>query len=165
MHKINSKIKIDQNDVNLLINKTDGYCFYRVISQFYNQDEIYHICYRKELMVHINKKNDNDKIAYPYIFKKESLMLEYDEYFNEIKLAGTFAGEYEIINTSQILNCNLVIYRNPNFNHNLKLYKFEYETIIAENYIINPFKPIILIVWVNNNHYTLIIPKTENIKK
>ena len=74
-------------------------------------------------------------------------------------LAGTSVGHNEIINAFIVLQCNFVIYRNENFytnNNNI----FEIETIINKyDKHINPFLPIILLPWVNNNHFILILSK------
>ena len=105
-------------------------------------------------------KKDTDSINYPYIYKNENDILTWHEYFNELKLTGTFAGQYEIINTSLLYNCNIIIYRNNNYTDQEQNYSFQFETIINKytNYI-NPFASIILIGWVNNNHYVLLFPK------
>ena len=82
------------------------------------------------------------------------------EYFDELKLTGIFASQYELINTSILYNCNIIVYRNNQYNINDKNYKFSFETIINKyNDNINPFSLIILIGWVNNNHYILLVPK------
>ena len=74
-------------------------------------------------------------------------------------LAGTSVGHNEIINAFIVLQCNFVIYRNENFytnNNNI----FEIETIINKyDKHINPFLPIILLPWVNNNHFILLLSK------
>ena len=101
-----------------------------------------------------------DSIQFPNIYKNENNILTWHEYFDELVLTGCYAGQYEIINASILYNCNIVIYRNDNFNDDDKNYNFHFETIINQySETINPFIPIILIGWVNNNHYVLIFPK------
>ena len=53
-----------------------------------------------------------------------------------------------------------VVHNNEELN-----YTFTFETIInhSDNYF-NPFKPTILLGWVNNNHYVLLMTKNLNIE-
>ena len=75
-------------------------------------------------------------------------------------LAGTSVGHNEIINAFIVLQCNFVIYRNENFFTNNNI--FEIETIINKyDKYINHFLPIILLTWVNNNHFKLLLPKNN----
>ena len=165
MAKINGKQNLTEEDIDICPNSGGGNCFYKAISQFFFNTENYHIFYRKEISEYIEKKKDTDSINYPYIYKNEKDMLTWHEYFNELKLTGTFAGQYEIINTSLLYNCNIIIYRNNNYTDQDQNYSFQFETIINKysNYI-NPFASIILLGWVNNNHYVLLFPK-KNITK
>ena len=160
MAKINGKQNLTEADIEICPNSGGGNCFYKAISQFFFNTENYHIFYRKEISEYIEKKKDTDSINYPYIYKNEKDILTWHEYFNELKLTGTFAGQYEIINTSLLYNCNIIIYRNNNYTDQDQNYSFQFETIINKysNYI-NPFASIILIGWVNNNHYVLLFPK------
>jgi len=93
--------------------------------------------------------------------------LTYLEYFEELINTGNYAGKYDIINAKIKFNCNIIIYRNNKYNHNNNKYKFDFETIINKyKEDINPFIPMILIGWVNNNLYVLLFPKNyeeENI--
>ena len=129
-------------------------------SQFYYNTENYHIYYRKKISEYIESKKDTEIIEYPYIYKNENDILTWSEYFDELILTGNYAGQYEIINTSILFNCNIIIYRNNNYNMNDKRYNFNFETIINKKEdILNPFAYIILLGWVNNNHYVLLYPK------
>jgi len=95
--------------------------------------EEYHIYYRKILAELIDSKKQTDAIEYPYIYKNPN--------FNELIFTGNYAGQYDIINSSIILNCNRVIYKNENLNTNSKYYNLEYETIFNKyDEFINPFK-------------------------
>ena len=99
-----------------------------------------------------------------YIYKNTNNILTFLEYFNELVLTGNYAGQYQIINSSILFNCNIVIYRNENLNTNSKYYNLEYQTITNKyDEFINLFKPNILLVWINNNHYILLIPNNINI--
>ncbi len=164
MEKIQKKSIMTEKDVKLIDNRGEGKCFYKAISQFYYLTEEYHIYYRKILAELIDSKKQTDAIEYPYIYKNPNNIFTFLEYFNELIFTGNYAGQYEIINTSIILNCNIVIYKNENLNTNSKDYNLEYETIINKyDEFINPFKPIILLAWINNNHYILLIPNNINI--
>ena len=99
-----------------------------------------------------------------YIYKNTNNILTFLEYINELVLTGNYAGQYQIMYSSILLNCNIVIYRNENLNSNSKYYNLEYQTIINKyDEFINLFKPNILLVWINNNHYILLIPNNINI--
>ena len=166
MAKLNGKLNLTELDVDIIQNTGGGNCFYKAISQFYLGKEDYHIYYRKQIAQFIESKKAIDSINYPYLYKNEKVILTWHEYFDELKLTGTFAGQYELINTSILYNCNIIVYRNNKYNINDKNYTFTFETIINKyNDSINPFAPIILIGWVNNNHYVLLVPKNFQLNK
>ena len=50
--------------------------------------------------------------------------------FDELKLIGTYTGQYELINASILYNCNIIVYRNNKYDINDKNYTFSFETII-----------------------------------
>ena len=93
------------------------------------------------------------------MYKNNVEIIPYDQYFNELIITGTFAGQYELLNASMLLNCNIIIYKNENYDHSGITYNFIYETVISADDVLNPFKHLILIGWVNNNHYILLYPK------
>ena len=71
-------------------------------------------------------------------------------------------GEYEINNACIDLRINICIYR---LNENLSIknnYIFNYETCKSNGEELNPYLPIILIVWIRNNHYELLLPNNLN---
>jgi hypothetical protein len=81
-------------------------------------------------------------------------------------LTGSFAGEYEIINTAGLLNLNIFIYTNLNYSNSDDKFEFQFENLYTKkNSKLNPFIPTILIGWVNSNHFVLIIPKTITSKE
>ena len=159
MNIINSKLCLNQNDIKLCQNTGGGNCFFKVISQFYHNTEIYHAYYRKKLAFEINIIKNSEANKFPYIYKKNNETLTFADYFNQMIITGNFAGNYEIVKMSQILHCNIIIYNNFNFSEEDEKFKFDYETMISDNDILNPYYPIILIGWVNNIHYILIFPK------
>ena len=165
MPKIIIKNSQSERDIIIIPNSANGNCFYKSISQFYYNKEIYHIYFRKTIAEYIELNKQEECIKYPYIHKNEHDILTWHEYFNELILTGCYAGEYEIINASKIYNCNFIIYKNANYNYNDKNYNFVFQTIINQNeHSLNRFKPIILLGWVNNNHYVLLLPKNTNLE-
>jgi len=109
-NKIQNKSKLNQKDVNIIDNSGQGNLFYKAISQFYNLSENYHIYSRKIMSEYIDSKKQREAIEYPYISKSSNDIITFLEYFNELIYTGNFAGQYEILNMSIILNCNIVIY-------------------------------------------------------
>ena len=67
MNKINNKNELTENDVIIIENKADGNCFYHVLSQYFNENENYHIYYRKLIAQYIETKKHIEKIKYLYI--------------------------------------------------------------------------------------------------
>ena len=96
MYKIYKHLALNENDINILPNTGGGNCFYKSISQFYNFVEDDHIYYRKEIASFIDSIKTTEIIENPYIYKNEYDILTWEEYFNELKLTGNYAGEYEI---------------------------------------------------------------------
>lgn len=47
---------------------------------------------------------------------------------------------------------------NHNYNYEDYNFNFQYETAIIPQDIINPFLPIVLLGWVNGNHFILLYP-------
>ena len=134
-------------------NSGRGNCFYKCISQFYNNKETYLLYYRKKVCMCINNKKDIDQINYPYIYGNNNKWMTYMENFNKIIISGNFVEEYEIINTCIEFRCNIVIYKIDDIEVN-NVYK--YETIVSNGECLNPFLPIsikvILLTYQNNSH-------------
>jgi len=78
--------------------------------------------------------------------------------YNNINYTGAFIGQYEIINTCKALRCYVSIYNLNTNADNYDIFNYKYETMVTSNDIYNPFWPIILIGWVNHNHYELLLP-------
>ena len=111
MQKINTNNSLDERDIIVIPNSANGNCFYKTISQFYYNKEIYHNYFRKTIAEYIELNKQEECIKYPYIYKNEHDILTWHEYFNELILIGCYAGKYEIINASKIYNCNFIIYK------------------------------------------------------
>ena len=56
INKINNKININEKDITILDNKGDYNCYHRILSQYFNKTENFHIYYRKELSLFIEAK-------------------------------------------------------------------------------------------------------------
>ena len=65
--------------------------FYKALSQFYTNKKAYHIYYRKET---IENKKEIDKQNYPFIYVDKFTTLSYEDYFNNMILTDTYAGQY-----------------------------------------------------------------------
>ena len=87
------------------------------------------------------------------IYINKTQILRYNDYFKELIKTGNFAGQYEILNASDLLNINIVINKNFNYSMYNNKYIFDYETLINKDEIFNSFLPTILTDWVNGDHY------------
>jgi hypothetical protein len=81
-----------------------------------------------------------------------------DKYNNIIK-TGSCIGQYEILNTCIKLKINICIYKLETESSNYNKFSLKYETFLADNDTYNPFNPTILIAWISQNHYELLLPK------
>ena len=106
MNKIRNKQYLTQSEIEVVENDGDGNCFFTVLGKFFNSNEDFHIYFRKKLSLYIESKKQQDESAYPYIYKSEHIILTFKEYFEELCKTGTFAGEYEIINSAILFNIN-----------------------------------------------------------
>ena len=155
--QIKNKYNIKDTEVIQIPNSAGGNCFFKAISQFFNKTEIYHIYYRYKICKLIESKKHIDLINYPYIYGNNNTWLTYEQNFNNIIHTGGYVGGYEIINTCIAFRCNICIYK---YDDNMN--EYIYETIKSNQDQYNPFLPTILIAWINNNHYELLLPKTIN---
>ena len=104
MNIINSKLSLNQNDIKLCQNTGEGNCFFKVISLFYHNTEIYHAYYRKKLAFEINIIKNSEANKFPYNYKNNNETLTFVDYFNQMIITGN----YEIVKMSQILHCNII---------------------------------------------------------
>ena len=56
MNKIQNKQNLNQNEIDVIKNEGDGNCFFRVLSQFFNSNEDFHIYFRKRLALYVESK-------------------------------------------------------------------------------------------------------------
>ena len=93
LNQILNKEDLTQNDVIICGNSEKGNCFYKSLSQFYTNKETYRIFYRKETCKSIENKKEIDKKNYPFIYVDNFTTLSYEDYFNNMILTGTYAGQ------------------------------------------------------------------------
>ena len=80
-----------------------------------------------------------------------------------MKITGNFTGKYEILNVSLRIIYNIPIYRNGKYDQNDTKYIFNFKTIISPIKKINPFIPVTIIGWVNDNHLVFMLPNNNNL--
>ena len=158
LNKLLNKEDLTQNDIIICENSGKGNCFYKSLSQFYTNKETYHIYYRKETCKSIENKKEIDKKNYPFIYVDKNNTLCYEDYFNNMILTGTYAGQYELFNAAIKFKCNLFIYRQESHNLINNEFRYKYETLIVESEDYNPFYPLILLGWAGDTHYELLLP-------
>ena len=56
--KIDKKEILNQNDIFIIPNTGGGNCFYKCLSQFYNNTEEFHIYYRKIIAIYVESKKN-----------------------------------------------------------------------------------------------------------
>ena len=64
--KINKKENLSNKDVVQIPNTGKRNCFFKTLSQFYFNEESYHIYYRKIICEYINTIKANEAIEFPY---------------------------------------------------------------------------------------------------
>ena len=62
---------MNERDIIINQNSVNGNCFYKSISQFYYNKEIYHNYFRKTIAEYIELNKQEECIKYPYIYKNE----------------------------------------------------------------------------------------------
>ena len=175
--KPNKKSKEDNyrniESINYIIKKIepDGNCFYRAISYFYRDTEEDYTEFREIITSYIEEnmglyieyiadedvdipkeKENNDEF-------KQNKKLEYmKNYIKEAKKNGTYAGDIEISTAAILFGCNIRIYQQDYGNFSLIN---EFNQIVEQENNID--KDIINMLFINNNHFQLLIP--NNYKK
>ena len=64
MTKINRKENLNKNDIHIVPNTGGGNCYYKTLSQIYNNTEEYHIYYRKIIAIFVESKRSLDEQNY-----------------------------------------------------------------------------------------------------
>ena len=84
LKKILNKEDLIQNDIIICENSGKGNCFYKTLSQFYTNKEVYHIYYRKETCKSIENIKELDKQNYLFIYVDNFTTLSYEDYLNNM---------------------------------------------------------------------------------
>ena len=67
LQKMNNKNSLNEGDILVIPNSANGNCFYKSLSQFYYNKEMYHIYFRKKIAEYIELNKNEECIKYPYI--------------------------------------------------------------------------------------------------
>ena len=142
----------------------DGNCFYRSLCYFYRENQDEYNEFRELIVKYIDNNPDeylegvadedidilenDDEIT---ILNKKR---EYIKRYAEIALKdGEFAGDFEITTACTLFDCNIKLYILTNDGY--KLY-YRYNPLLLENI------QTINILFINNNHFNLLIPNELN---
>ena len=99
--------------------KSDGNCFFRAISYYMNNSEDYHNNYR-ELAYQICLNSLKEIKLFFWSDKEEETEIEIDlenkvdQYLNDLKEDGNWASDFEINKIAQLLEVNIVCYKEEN---------------------------------------------------
>jgi len=149
-HENISKDMIDIKDV-----EGDGNCFYRAISQFLLNNELFHQSIRDEIFKRAKKRDKNDLKGINLL---ENTNLSATNYINNMQFDGGFAGDYEISIAHKLYNINIAVYRFKDDN-DLSFIKFYNDDG-------NNNKNLLILVYINDNHYQLAYyKKKEKVKE
>ena len=127
---INDKIKF--NIFKQIQIYADGNCYYRALSKFMTDKEIYHPFYRNTIYNYIidNKKNFLDQDSYvDYLEHNINSVININEYIEKINTLDFYEGEVEIAATSKLFKINIYIFELNKDNE----YKFLYKHMHNEN--------------------------------
>ena len=134
----------------------DGNCFFRCLSKHIDKTENNYPYYRK--IIYEYTKNNKEILKY-FFYQLENendneYNKRYDNFIENIKNDKTFAINFEISAASVVLKRGIIIYKKePNGYNLINIYSADKNNDL-EN---------IFIVYVNNNHFNLIVQKDTNI--
>jgi len=132
----------------------DGNCFYRAISQFLSNDELSHQIIRDEIFKKAQKRERSDLKGISLL---ENCDLSATNYINNIQFDGGFAGDLEISIAHQLYDINIAVYQ-FNDDNNLSFIKLYNDG--RDNK-----KDLLILIYINNNHYQLAYYKKKVIKE
>ena len=132
----------------------DGNCFYRAISLFLLNNELFHQSIREEIFKKAQKREKNDLKGINLL---ENTDLSATNYINNMQFDGGFAGDYEISIAHKLYNINIAVYRFEDDN-NLSFIKFYNDDG-------NNKKNLLILIYINNNHYQLAYYKKKEKNK
>ena len=132
----------------------DGNCFYRLLSIYFTESQNHHQIFRE--IIYESAKTNKDKFI-SFFSDDETqtdqilVNMKYDNYLEEIKNDGFYAGNLELALASIIFKLNICIYTPT------EEIEKEYKHFTNIWFDINdPNYEIILILFSNNNHYSLL---------
>ena len=150
----------------------DGNCFYRAISYYFNKDENQYPNLRNTTYNYV-KNNLTQFYEYCYVenntyyidIEEEQKVHKYilDDYVENIKKNGFFAGFIEINAMSILINRPIIILENINFD-NIKFFYNKLSHFYNNEITKYEIKDYIFINFINKDHYQLLNPNLEFIK-
>ena len=161
---IKNNSDIPKSNLELYEVKKDGNCFYRVLSLYLTQDQNNHDVIRK-LIYQATKENKNN--LFPFFLnnnsdsERDSIInnMKYENYIEQIKKDGFYAGNVEMGTASILLNLNISIYK---LDENKPLHYVHFANIWKDINDIN--NDIIIILFTGNNHFSLLSFQNNKIK-
>ena len=79
------------------------------------------------------------------------------ENFNNIIYTNEYTGEYKIFNVCLKLYINICINKIIDYSTDYLKYEYEFKALKSNRENYNPFIPLTLIGWINNNQYELLL--------
>ena len=151
--KVINHEKINEDLVDIINVEKDGNCFYRVISYFLYNNEESHLEIRKQIYERSKEFHNKNKDKIGLIENIDDLsMTQYIN--NKIQNEGEYAGDFEISIAHQLFNINIATYR-PGEDNKLSFIKFYNDD---KNYK----RHLLILIYINNNHYQLAYYKSNN---
>ena len=153
--KVLNHENLSRDIINIKNVEGDGNCFYRVISQFLFNNELFHQKIRNEIYEKAENRGKNDLKGINLL---ENVDLSASKYINNIQFNGGFAGDYEISIAHKLYSINIAAYRFKN-DDELSFIKFYNDDG-------NNNRNLLILIYKNDNHYQLAYyKKKEKIKE
>ena len=145
---------INRDLVDIINVGDDGNCFYRAISYFLNNNENSYSSIREEIYQEALKNQRNNPQKLEII---ENNQLSVTQYIDHIRKDGIFAGDLEISTAKELYNINIATYRPGTKN------EFSFINFYCDGTNYN--KDLLILIYINNNHYQLAYYKNKEEKK
>lgn len=143
----------DYAEINII---GDGNCFFRCLSQFFDNTQEYYSFYRQLIFNYImdNKRVLKDFFPMQNKESNEKYNERYEQFILAIQKIGNYAGDYEISASTLALKISITIVRKT-----ILYYEF------LQNYSPNEIKvyPRVYIVYRNNHNFNLLLPNSINL--
>ena len=146
--------RINRDLVDIINVGDDGNCFYRAISYFLNNNENSYSSIREEIYQEALKNQRNNPQKLEII---ENNQLSVTQYIDHIRKDGIFAGDLEISTAKELYNINIATYRPGTKN------EFSFINFYCDGTNYN--KDLLILIYINNNHYQLAYYKNKEEKK